>query len=151
MSTIQFKKVLFNAFIPSYAHADDVGMDLVCVAETKRTWGQNDDVATIMYDTGIAVCPPDGYYTEIVARSSLSKSGWMVANGIGIIDPSYRGSLKVVLVRVVKDAPELTLPFCSTQLVLRKLHKAKVLCVEDLPKTTRGEGAFGSTGSRTNK
>ena len=53
-----------------------------------------------MYDTGIQVKPQYGYYFEIVPRSSLSKSGYILANSIGIIDPSYSGNLYIVLIKI---------------------------------------------------
>jgi dUTP pyrophosphatase len=149
MNIINCTKTLLSAVIPSRAHPTDVGMDLVCIAEKKRTWDSNENLAVITYDTGIAVAPPDGYYTEIVPRSSMSKSGWMLANGVGIVDPSYRGSLKVALVRVVDGAPEPQLPFCLTQLVLRRAEYGEMKAVDDLSTTVRGKGGFGSTGDRT--
>ena len=53
-----------------------------------------------MYDSYISVQPPEGYYFEIVPRSSISKLGYILTNSIGIIDPSYRGTLKVVLTKI---------------------------------------------------
>ena len=97
-----------------------------------------------MYDTGIAVCPPDGYYTEVVPRSSLTKTGYMLANSVGIIDSSYRGSIKVV-VSGDNSLDDLTLPFKGFQLILRKLEEVEVVEVDDLDDTVRGDGGFGST------
>lgn len=81
------------------------------------------DQKIIMYDTGIAVCPPDGYYTEVVPRSSLSKTGYMLANSVGIID-AYQGCLKG------DDLDDLSLPFKGFQLILRKLEEAAVVDVD---------------------
>ena len=78
-----------NAVIPTKAGDQEVGYDLTAINFVKRL-GTN----TFMYDTGISVEPPAGYYTEIVPRSSIVKSGYILTNSIGIIDPTYRGTLK---------------------------------------------------------
>ena len=79
-----------RSVIPTKAYYNDIGYDLTVIDVYK----QISDNVTI-YETGIAVSPPDGYYLEIASRSSLSKSGYMLANSIGIIDPSYTGTLKI--------------------------------------------------------
>lgn len=142
-----------NAIIPSRAHDTDIGLDLTAIKVHKVI---NQD--TVMYDTGIAAAAPPGYYLEIVPRSSISKSGWMLANSIGVIDPDYSGNLYIVLTKVVHSAKDLVTPFCNCQLVLRKAEYAPVVEVSELSEelpweflnpTARGDGGFGSTGSRT--
>jgi len=135
-----------NAVLPSKAHESDIGWDFVAIKKHKVI---NEDI--IMYDTGIVAIPPKGYYLEILPRSSISKTGWMLANSVGTIDPDYRGNLYIVLTRVVKNMPEIELPFCKCQLVLRKIEKATLIEVteEEIDITERGSGGFGSTGART--
>ena len=143
---IKCVKKLPNAVLPSKAHESDIGWDLVAIKEHKTI---HQDI--IMYDTGIIAIPPKGYYLEILPRSSISKTGWMLANSVGTIDPDYRGNLYIVLTRVVKDMPKITLPFCKCQLVLRKIEKSSLIEISELDVNTteRGEGGFGSTGNRT--
>ena len=100
----------------------------------------------VMYDTGIAVQPPWGYYFELVGRSSISKTGYIVANSVGIIDASYTGSLKVALIKINKDAPDLELPARLVQLIPRQLVHMEAIEVNDLAHTQRAGGGFGSTG-----
>lgn len=135
-----------NAVLPTKAHESDIGWDLVAIREHKVI---NEDI--IMYDTGIVAIPPKGYYLEILPRSSISKTGWMLANSVGTIDPDYTGNLYIVLTRVVKSMPKIELPFCKCQLVLRKIEKASLVEVnhEEIVMTERGSGGFGSTGDRT--
>lgn len=143
--SIQIYKKNTNAVLPSRAHSSDIGLDLVAI-KVHKVINPN----TIMYDTGIGAIPPTGYYLEIVPRSSISKTGWMLANSIGIVDPEYRGNLYIVLNRVIADSPEIELPFCKCQLVLRKAEYAPVIEVSSLEDCTeRGYGGFGSTGTRT--
>jgi dUTP pyrophosphatase len=135
-----------DAVLPTKAHDSDIGWDLVAIREHKVI---NEDI--IMYDTGIVAIPPKGYYLEILPRSSISKTGWMLANSVGTIDPDYRGNLYIVLTRVVKSMAKIELPFCKCQLVLRKIEKSSLVEVteEEIDVTERGSGGFGSTGART--
>jgi dUTP pyrophosphatase len=132
-----------RAVTPSKAHKSDTGFDLTAISVFKRLPN-----GVILYDTGIAVKPPPNYYTEIIPRSSLSKTGWMLANSVGVIDYEYRGTLLIAMVRAVPDAPELELPFCRFQLVLRKLEPAIMMKVDELDETVRGSGGFGSTDNK---
>ena len=136
-----YKKTLPNAVSPQKAHHDDSGFDLVLIKKIKEQNG------VIWYDTGIAVQPPKGYYFELVGRSSISKSGWMLANNIGIIDASYRGNIMVAMVRVVEDAPEIEIPSRLVQIIPRQLALMNPREVDELTDTLRGEGGFGSSGS----
>ena len=135
-----------QSILPSKAHDSDIGWDLVAIKEHKVI---HKDI--IMYDTGLIVIPPKGYYLEILPRSSISKTGWMLSNNVGTIDPDYRGNLYISLTRVVKDMPKLDLPFCKCQLVLRKINKSYITEISeiDISTTERGEGGFGSSGPRT--
>lgn len=130
-----------DAILPSRAHPTDTGFDLVLLEPTK-TIG---DVT--MYATGISVRPPPGFYFDLVARSSLSKTGYMLANGIGIIDRDYTGEILVALRKIDKDAPDLVLPAKIVQLIPRRWYDMIPVeaPAEGLPKTDRGDGGFGST------
>lgn len=73
----------------------DVGFDLTVVSVAKQLTPM-----TVMFETHVSIDIPLGYYVELVPRSSLSKTGYMLANGIGIIDPGYNGTVKVPLIKV---------------------------------------------------
>ena len=135
-----------DAILPSRAHETDVGYDLTAIRKHKVL--QN---GVILYDTGLAITPPPGFYIEIVPRSSISKTGYMLANSVGTIDPDYTGNLYLALVKVVPGVPEISLPFTKCQFVLRKAYYGVVKEVDYLHSTDRGAGGFGSTGSRNTK
>ena len=137
---LSVKKSDARAVIPEKAHPSDVGYDLTIIDIVKR-----DHPNIIMYDTGIAVNPGDGFYTEIVPRSSFYKTGHLLANSVGIIDPDYRGTLKIVVVKILNDMPDLPLPYKGFQLIVRSLNNSTLKVVEDLNETVRGDGGFGST------
>jgi dUTP pyrophosphatase len=138
--TFMYKKTLPSAIAPKKANITDTGYDLWLIEKVKEENGM------VMYDTGIAVQPPIGYYFELVGRSSISKSGYIMANSIGIIDGSYRGSLKVALIKVNKDMPDLELPCRLVQLIPRQFLHLEAQEVEELDDTKRGDGGFGSSG-----
>jgi len=142
---MQIWKTDAYAVLPSKANESDVGFDLTIIKEHKVLRVG----CVIMYDTGIKVQVPPGYYVEVVPRSSLSKTGWMLANSIGIIDNTYTGNILVALARIDKDAEELVMPFKGFQLIVREQSFPIVQDMTGqenlLPNTIRGEGGFGST------
>jgi len=130
-----------NAIIPNKTNASDVGYDLTVIYKVKQ-W--NDTVT--LYDTGIKIQIQYGYYADIVPRSSLSKSGYMLANSVGIIDPSYTGTICIALAKIDQSMPDLILPFKCCQMIIRKqIHIDIRESFEDFDKTTRDFGGFGST------
>jgi dUTP pyrophosphatase len=140
MSSFKYKKTLPHAATPKKGHPSDSGFDLYLMEKIKEENG------VYWYDTGIAVEPPEGYYFEVVGRSSISKSGYMIANNVGIIDQSYRGSVKVALIKVNNEASEIELPCRLVQLIPRQYIHLDPIEVDELNNTIRGDGGFGSTG-----
>lgn len=139
----KFVKADKDAVSPKKERSSDVGYDLTIIKKYKNITSK-----TILYDTGIAVTPDFGYYTKIVPRSSLIKSGYMLTNSVGIIDGSYKGNLLICLTKIDDELPDLKLPFRCCQLIIdRSMHYTmeKVNTVEDLGKSSRGDGGFGST------
>lgn len=131
-----------DAIMPTKGRPSDVGYDLTIIKEAKK-WLNN----TVLYDTGIKIAVDHGYYAEIVPRSSLSKSGYMLANSIGIIDNSYTGNLYIALTKVDESSPPIELPFRCCQLIFRRQVYIDLIEVdEDFEATTRSSGGFGSTG-----
>jgi dUTP pyrophosphatase len=129
-----------DAILPTKGTSLSVGYDLTCISVHKKLSNK-----TTLYDTGVTVNPPPGYYTEIIPRSSLSKTGYILSNSIGVIDPDYRGNLLVALTKIDDDVQDIELPFNKVQLVLKKYENYKISQVFELNETERGDGAFGST------
>lgn len=98
------------------------------------------------FDTGVKVSPPTGFYFELVPRSSIYKSGFILANSVGIIDMTYRGTIKVPLIKVDSSKPDPELPWRAVQLIPRKFLPLEARFTTALNRTIRGEGGFGSTG-----
>lgn len=148
---MQFVKKDSFAVFPTKAHASDTGYDITVISRIKDITGPNgEDLGIVLYDTGLMIVPPENIYTEMVARSSLMKKGYRLANAIGIIDNQYRGNLCVALQKMNPDVPDLELPSRVAQLIVRRLEMVEVENVEfqqeETHQTERGEGGFGSTG-----
>jgi dUTP pyrophosphatase len=142
-TAIKFKKVDHNAVIPTKKRRSDTGLDVTVIKKVKTDqWGNE------WYDTGLQIEVPEGYYTELIGRSSLIKKGWQLANCTGIIDETYRNNLMCVFTRLHPDAPSLEgeLPNRVCQLVFRKHEIAHGVEVDQLSITDRNKGGFGSTG-----
>lgn len=137
---INVVKVDNNAVIPSKKNWSDVGYDLSIINKI-----EDYNSKTALYDTGIKIQVDFGYYIEIVPRSSLSKSGYMLANSVGIIDNSYRGNLMIALTKVCDDAKDIEYPFRCCQMIMRKYVNTYLEEVGNVEKTKRNEGGFGST------
>jgi dUTP pyrophosphatase len=129
-----------QAVVPTKGTPYAVGYDLTAISVYKKL-----SEKTTLYDTGIKVQPPQGYYTEILPRSSMTKTGYCLSNSVGTIDSDYRGTLLIALTRIDESFPELTLPFTKCQLVLRRHEDYILREVNYLSDTARGDGGFGST------
>ena len=135
----KFAKSDTDAVSPCRAHGSDSGYDLTLIKALKTVG----DVT--FYSTCVSVDPPHGYYFDLVGRSSISKTGYMLANAIGIIDQSYRGDIIVPLRKVDKNAETLTLPAKIVQIIPRQWHHVQMVESSDLESTARGSAGFGST------
>ena len=99
--------------------------------------------------TGVAVAVPEGAAGLVVPRSGLAaKHGISVVNGPGLIDPSYRGEVKVVLVNLGQEPYEGAPGDRIAQLLLVPCLTPEVRTVDELPPSHdgRGEAGFGSSG-----
>jgi dUTPase len=75
----------------------------------------------------------------------------MLANSIGIIDGNFLGTLKIVLIKIDKTLPDITLPCKIAQLIIDKSIHYQMIEIDsnELNKTSRGGGEFGSTDALT--
>ena len=97
--------------------------------------------------TGLHLALPVGYEAQVRPRSGLAyKHGITVLNSPGTIDADYRGDVGVILINHSQNAFEIKTGERIAQLVIAKHEQAEWELVEDLEKTERGAGGFGSTG-----
>jgi dUTP pyrophosphatase len=139
---MQFEYVLTSeeAVAPSKNNQSDSGFDVTLTGVSKR-YGK-----TMLCSTGLKVKPPEGYYFDLVPRSSIVKTGYIQANNVGIIDADYRGEILVPLIKVDETMPDLEFPIRLAQLIPRKNHMMTATKVNTLDDTERSDKGFGSSG-----
>ena len=136
-----------DARLPTYAHSGpfgDLAADLYSVAAVTIAPHQ-----TSLVSTGLAMAFPAEYGALVEDRSGLAVRG--VTTLAGVIDPGYRGELKVVLINITDTPITLAAGDRVAQLRLVRRIEAEFVEVEvldDTHRTTvRGAGGFGSTGT----
>ena len=158
-----------GATIPTRAHETDVGYDVTSISLTavlnngarviiNQPEIQLPDFAcacshdagyAIQYyeiDTGVHITPPPGYYFELVPNSRQAKTTVAWNNSFGVIDPSYTGSIKIIIKHAMyKDLARYLPGNVVGQLILRPHLTTNFTQVEKLPETERADGGFGST------
>ena len=128
--------------MPAYAHEGDAGMDVYSAVDCIIKSGERK-----LIPTGIKMAIPLGYEVQVRPKSGLAlKHGLSIVNTPGTIDAGYRGEVGVILINHSDEDYEVKKDMKVAQLVVNKIEEAKVIEVEDLDNTTRGEGGFGSTG-----
>lgn len=137
------KRVDELAVLPQKTRESDAGYDVTIIKKHKDL-----TLKTALYDTGIQLSIPSDYYIEVVPRSSISKTGYMLANNIGIIDNAYKGNIYIALTKIDDSMPDIELPNRICQLIVRKQERLLFVDVGDgdVGTSNRGSGGFGSTG-----
>jgi dUTP pyrophosphatase len=135
---VEFTTTHPQAVVPTKGTNMSIGFDLTAVEIYKKI-----SEKTTLYNTGIKISPPEGYYVEILPRSSLSKTGYMLSNSVGVIDPDFSDNLLIALTKVDDSLPDIQVPFTRCQLVLRKFDFFNMKRISDILDT--GRGSFGST------
>ncbi len=140
---LRVRRLLDGAELPARAHDDDAGLDL-CAAEP-AVIGPGERAAI---GTGIAVAIPPGHAGLVLPRSGLAlRHGIALVNAPGLIDPGYRGEVRVLLLNSDREHRfEVAAGDRIAQLVVVALAAAEPVEVADLGASVRGEGGFGSTG-----
>ena len=134
------------AQLPRYAHTGlfgDLAADLFSAeAATLAPVGQSG--STVAVRTGLALELPSTHGALIEDRSGLAVRG--VTTLAGVIDPGYRGELRVVLTNLTPE-PHLIAPgHRIAQLRLVQRITASFEETDSLAEAPRGEAGFGSTG-----
>jgi dUTP pyrophosphatase len=139
IETIEIRKLMPEATLPTRAYPDDAGLDLYSLEALALEPGQG-KVAS----TGIALAVPTGHVGLVMDRSSLAKRGLKTAGGI--IDAGYRGELKIVLWNLSHEVQEIQKGERLAQLLIVPIQTPAVKEVLDLPEADRGAKGFGSSG-----
>jgi dUTP pyrophosphatase len=140
---LKFIKLSEKATIPTRAHDNDAGLDLYAAEAARIATG-----ARVSIGTGLAVAVPEGLAGLVLPRSGLAlKSGVTLVNSPGLIDPGYRGEVRVVLLNTDKTIDFHVKPGDRiAQLLLVPIATASPMQADALDESGRGVGGFGSSG-----
>jgi len=130
--------------LPKQQHADDAGYDLHAREDVELAAGGGRAIVP----TGLAVAIPPGYGGFVLPRSGLAlKHGITCLNAPGLIDPQYRGELKVLLVNTdPTEGYTVHRGDRIAQLVIQAVATVDWVEVDTLDATARDAYGFGSTG-----
>ena len=129
-------------------------------------------ISHLVYSTNIFIEPSSDFYMLLYPRSSIIKTNLILANSVGVIDPGYRGEVKVCFRYVIQPEDQKIIEGKSihgqdakgiissinpqriyhegdkiAQLIPTKINPIKIKKVKQLSETQRSEGGFGSTGN----
>lgn len=132
--------------LPSYETALSAGMDLraklsepILLKSLERT----------LVPTGIFIELPEGYEAQIRPRSGLAiKKGISLVNTPGTIDADYRGEIKIILINLSHEDFIVETGERIAQMIISRHEKAEWEEVDELNKTSRGDGGFGHSGTK---
>jgi dUTP pyrophosphatase len=131
-----------GAAVPARSRSGDAGFDLRCVEPFVLRPGER-----ALIPTGLAVAIPPGVAGLVLPRSGLAhRFGVTCANAPGLVDPNYRGELKVVLVNLGREIYRGHASDRIAQLLLVPFWAPELRVVDELPASERGEAGFGSSG-----
>jgi len=119
---------------------EDVGYDLTIIKEYQKISNN-----TSIYDTCVSFQLPLGWFGSVHLRSSASKTGYIMSNCTGIIDPGYTGTVKVALTKIDHELPNLKLPLRIAQIIICPYVNTDLNQTYENIQTNRGVGGFGST------
>jgi len=124
------------AVIPNYAKAGDAGMDLTAIIVREED-------THITYHTGLGMEIPYGYVGLLFPRSSVYKTGQILANSVGVIDSGYRGE---IMMKFNKSFERYNAGDRIGQIIILPYPQVNFEEVDELSISDRNAGGFGSTG-----
>ena len=138
------KKLHEDVNIPEYKTSGSSGLDLEAFIEKDLVVKP---YKTVLVPTGLSVAIEEHLEIQIRPRSGLAaRNNITVLNTPGTIDSDYRGELKVILINLGNEDFIIQKGDRIAQMVICPVIKTEFKIVNELPKTLRGSGGFGSTG-----
>lgn len=147
MSIVKINRVRETDFpLPQYESAGSAGMDLRAFVQGGKFTLK--PMQRRLVPTGFSVEIPPGFEIQIRPRSGLAiKHGVTLVNAPGTVDSDYRGELGVVVINMGDQDFVVQHGARIAQMVLAPVIRCEWMEVEELGKTRRGPGGFGSTGN----
>lgn len=161
---VRFKRLHPDAVVPFKTYPEDFCYDVVATSEQEiapNVWkygiglafeiqGKPDDLVVenefgkellrIQQDRKVNVS------LDLRPRSSIWKTGMVLSNAVGTIDELYRGEVSAVFYHVFPDMPRYRVGDRIGQIKLGFTLPIEFEEVDELGRTLRGDGGYGSTG-----
>ncbi len=160
-----------DAKLPKYAKLGDAGADVYAVSyeelgydtnaagyrefneKNEMVLGETGDYLlrpgrTVLIDLGFRIELRPGWEMQVRSRSGMAKRGLVVANAPGTIDSGYRGPCMVLLRNTNNESRIIKAGTRVAQFVLKRAPQAVFELATELSDSERGEGGFGSTGTK---
>ena len=129
---------------PEYKTSGASGVDLIAFIKEPINL---EPKTSVLIPTGLSVAFPEDYEIQIRPRSGLAaKNNISVLNTPGTIDSDYRGEIKVIIYNHGNENFSINNGDRIAQMILAPVVKMELEEKNDLPKSIRGKGGFGSTG-----
>jgi dUTP pyrophosphatase len=142
VTELPIRRLRDDAIVPVPAYEGDAGLDLAACDRIEIRPGER-----ALVSTGLAVAIPEGFAGFVQPRSGLAaEHGITVLNTPGLIDPGYRGEVRVILHNADARTPFVVEPGMRiAQLVVVPVAEIEPVEVEELPASERGVRGFGSS------
>lgn len=140
--TVKIKKLSKEAVLPKYAYPGDAGMDIFSNEEIVLEPNQRKPIST-----GIMMEIPSGYVGLVWDKSGIAAKYGIKTMG-GVIDAGYRGEVKILLCNLSAEKFKIEKGMKIAQILIQPVEQKKIIEVEELEGSERGEGGFGSTGMK---
>ena len=137
------KLLHYDAISPYKSYPGSAGYDIFSIESVTIEPGSRRLIAT-----GVSLEVPEYYYIRVAPRSGLSVKGIDV--GAGVVDSSYRGEVKVLLINNSKESYNVQEGDRIAQLIMERCGNADITILEyydELSMSERGENGFGSSGN----
>src|SRR5215212_3287801 len=142
--TLEVRLLHPDAVPPARTRSGDAGYDL---RATERVTIPQDGRRLV--GTGVAVALPEGVAGLVTPRSGLAiEHGLTLLNAPGLVDPNYRGEIKVILHNTSERRYTVEIGDRIAQLLLVPYWTPELQVVDGLTTTERGADGFGSSGRR---
>lgn len=143
---IKVKKLNENAILPTRGSEYAAGYDLYACIDSPLAIQPH---TTEKVGTGLSFELPDETFAAIFARSGLAtKQGLRPANCVGVCDSDYRGEYIVALHNDTSFTQTISPRDRIAQMILMPYIPMTFIEAEELSESGRGDGGFGSTGSK---
>ena len=144
MVKVLIKKLSTEVELPSYKTSGASGMDLMAFIKSSIIVKPK---TSMLVPTGLLMAFSEDYEVQIRPRSGLAaKNNISVLNTPGTIDSDYRGEIKVIIYNYGDNDFIINNKDRIAQMILTPVVKMELEETDNLPKTIRGKGGFGSTG-----